>query len=166
MNRLATIAATRSTPPATTSERRKPLIHDVLKATGRPHLVLRFAIFKLVCIGSLGVPALLWYGLDGMCWLILATYAVGFLWELWSGARALDIAFTPTLLIIVRVLVVALVCIEGGHALLTSLLGHLATWQLAVGIVLTGSAYAAVTTVIDPEGLNDVRLLLGSRAAA
>jgi O-antigen/teichoic acid export membrane protein len=142
------------------------LIHDMLKATGRPHLVLRFAVYKLVCIGALGLPALMWQGLSGICWLILATYASGFLWELRTGTRVLGVPFGSTLLMVVRILLVALVCIGGGYALLTWGLGTLATWQLVVGIGLTGSAYALALTAMDREGMRDARMLLRSRTAS
>ena len=78
----------------------------------------------------------------------------------------LGVPFGSTLLMVVRILLVALVCIGGGYALLTWGLGTLATWQLVVGIGLTGSAYALALTAMDREGMRDARMLLRSRTAS
>ena len=57
------------------------IISDLFKATGNPSLIQRFAMIKLVLVAILGIPSLILFELEGICYVILLAYIVVFVFE-------------------------------------------------------------------------------------
>jgi O-antigen/teichoic acid export membrane protein len=55
--------------------------NDLFKAIGKPKLVQKFAITRLIAVGIMGVPSLMGFGIKGICTLIVCTYGLVFFAE-------------------------------------------------------------------------------------
>ena len=139
------------------------IIYDGFKAAGQPNVMLRFVVFKLLAIGLLGVPALHWYGLVGICVLILATYVLVFLWEMYTAAQLFHLELLPSLEALATPMVLPAVVIPGIYLGATTWLGPASAWQLALLAVVTGALYVLGVCVLDRQLVQDVKLLVRSR---
>jgi O-antigen/teichoic acid export membrane protein len=140
------------------------VIYDAFKATGRPQLMQRFVIFRLVCVATLGIPALKVFGLMGICLLILATYASVFVWEMRVLTGYFEVGLWSGLLLLLRPLALSLTIIPGGYLALVELTGDAAIVQLVVAMALTGMAYVAAYVWLDRDSLRDLQSIRASKA--
>jgi O-antigen/teichoic acid export membrane protein len=142
------------------------LIHDALKAINRPDVVVRFAILKLALIGGLGVPVVQREGLVGMCWLILGTYFIGFLCELWTARLYMEVPFFSTLAQVASTFVLSFVTIQGTYVALHWIVASPSTWQVVAAIPVAGALYALILCVADRDAVRDLRAVTAPRPAA
>lgn len=141
------------------------LIHDTFKASGHPRMVMRFAILKLVLLGGLGLPAITQYGVIGLCYVVIVTYAIGYLWELWTISHVLEVSFWSALGQFALLIAVSTVIILGSHVGLEWVIGRLNVWMTAIAIVAVALTYFGVMFVIDREVITDIRALARRPAA-
>lgn len=139
------------------------IIYDAFKGMGRPDVMMRFTIFKLLAIGVFGVPALINYGLVGIATLIAATYAVTFVMELWTITRLLRVDLLSSAGLMIRPLVASAVAIPGVYLAWQWWHGIVSSWHLAVIIPLTMLLHLASVWTLDPQVVRDLRRLAGSR---
>lgn len=142
------------------------LIHDTFKASGRPSVVLRFAILKLILLGALGPPAMFQAGVLGLCYVVIGTYAIGYLWELWVITHLLEVPYWSTLGSFGQVIAISSVIIVGSHVGLEWLIGRLNVWETSAAIVVVAAAYFALMSLWDREAIADLRALTRRPAAA
>jgi len=142
------------------------IVLDALKGTGNPHLMRRVVIVKLVCIGGLGIPALMAYGVIGICWLIFVTYIVAFLLELRALCQQLEMTMLDALKALTLPATLSVVLVPAIYGSLTWLVITPNVVSLAIGIAVTVLAYIGAISLCDKRAVADVRSLVVSKAAA
>jgi lipopolysaccharide exporter len=142
------------------------IISDAFKATGHPLLLMQSSMIKLAAIGGLGVPVLYRWGMTGLCMLIVGTYALTLVYELFRVTRIVHTPLLPVLGRLYAQMAFTLALMHGAFHLLerAGLTGT--SWALMGGAVVTGAIYAAVVMAVDQEALRDLKGLRGPRAAA
>jgi O-antigen/teichoic acid export membrane protein len=132
------------------------IIHDGFKASGRPDLMMQVVSYKLAAIGTLGIPALMFYGLPGICALIALTYAVGLVWELVALSRLLGVDLS-TMRGLMPPIVLPVVVVPGTYLAASGLLGAFSLWQLALVVPITVVVYLTSIWLLDRQAVSEVR---------
>jgi O-antigen/teichoic acid export membrane protein len=145
---LSVYAALRST---------SSIIHDLYKATGRPDLMQRAALYKLIAVAALGGPAVYLLGAPGVAGLLVVVYVAVLGWELSRVASLLEMPFSAPAARLARPMVLALTIIPGLFYLVTRVSSLAAVWELIAAMFLCGGAYVAAICWADDEVAGDVR---------
>lgn len=140
-------------------------IADALKATGHPRLPMYGSIFKLACIGGLGIPVLQRFGLVGMCLLIVGTYAVTIVWELWCVARVVGTSMLASAARVTGLATLAAIVMGGGYRVLERLDGVSSVWPLLGGAAVTAVIFFGIVLLVDREIVHDIRTVWKPRPA-
>jgi PST family polysaccharide transporter len=133
------------------------IVLDTFKATGSPKLVQRFVGLKLAAIGLLGIPVLRWFGLVGMCALVVGTYAIGLIVELITLGRVANVSPRNALVGLLKPLLIASVTLPGVYELLRATVGVTSLLSIGVGIVLSGALYLAALFAFERQSINQLR---------
>ena len=140
------------------------IVYDTFKATGNPNVMQRFVIMKLALVGVLGIPALHFFDLEGICMLILLTYIIAFIFESFTLARILDM----TVLSIWRNLLFPLgnsfIIIPGVYYLVYTFLGTENLLSLGAGIISTIIVFLLSVFVLDKPTIVEIRQVLLSKS--
>lgn len=139
------------------------IIYDGFKALGRPDVMLRFVVFKLVAIGVLGIPALHAFGLVGICALILVTYAAVFMWEMATLAGLLELEFWPCLGALAMPALLGAIVIPGLYVAGLAWLGAASVVKVAAIAAVSAAAYLTSVWCFDRQAVADVRMLVHSK---
>jgi O-antigen/teichoic acid export membrane protein len=140
------------------------IIHEMFKATGRPDLMQFFVIVRLALIGVLGVPALMWLGLPGICGLISATYGIVLVLELYKVAEYLTISFGEILKALSLPLITSVMLIPAIYWVFRFNFGVMALGHVVGGILVTVICYVAVVFILDKVVVAEVKKVLFSTA--
>jgi O-antigen/teichoic acid export membrane protein len=133
------------------------IIHDLYKATGRPDLMQRAALAKLLAVGILGAPAVYYFGAPGIAGLLVAVYTTVLFWELARVSTLLEMPISMPLRRLGTPAALAAILMPGVYALMRSFTPLTSLWQLSVAMLVCGGAYLAVLAGLDGEVLRDLR---------
>jgi O-antigen/teichoic acid export membrane protein len=136
------------------------ITHDMFKATGRPGLVQPFTLFRLSAVAILGIPVLRWYGMNGMCWLLLGIYVTAFIAEFATAASILGLRFLPGLGVLVKPLLLPIIAIPGVYMAMHYLIGPMDLAYLLVGCLLAAAVYVLSVFCFDRRTIDEVRALV------
>jgi len=140
------------------------ILHELIRAMGQPKKVQTFVIYRLILVGGLGAPAVMFYGLEGISWLIAGTYFTVLLWEATVVHRMLSMPIWDLVRAVLPPMILAITSIPAVYWLLDrsfDLASALVYWP---GVVLAGLAYLVMLLVLDSGLRNDLRRLLPSNA--
>lgn len=142
------------------------IIHDAFKAMGRPDAMQKYIFMRLAAIGLLGIPALYYGGLEGICLLIAATHFTVMLLEL----RIIASIFSTTVMQILKPvcfpLAVSLTLIPAAYFTVTSYWGNPGLFGISAGILASAVFYIAAISVFDMLFVGDLRKLAAARQKA
>jgi O-antigen/teichoic acid export membrane protein len=89
------------------------IIHDAFKAIGRPEIMQKYAMIRLLIVGIGGIPALKLYGLNGICLLITVTYFCILIFEIITICNILSLKLSLFFNSIIKILVSSIILIPG-----------------------------------------------------
>jgi O-antigen/teichoic acid export membrane protein len=133
------------------------IVLDTFKAIGAPRMVQHFVGFKLLVIGLLGIPALRWFGLVGICSLVVLTYAIGFVLELATLGRLAKVSVKKSVLGLVRPLLIAAVTLPGVYELQRVTTGVDSLLSIGLGIALSGALYLGGLLAFERRSIEQLR---------
>lgn len=139
------------------------IIHDLYKATGRPDLMQRAALYKLIAVATLGGPAVYQFGAPGVAALLVVVYVAVLGWELAKVAALLEMPVSDPVKRLALPITAALTVIPGLYYLATRVLPMDAAWEIAAAMFVCGVAYLGAIGWLDAEIAGDLRKLRQSR---
>ena len=142
------------------------IIYDMFKATGNPRLMQRFTIFRLASISILGLPALHLFGMNGICWLIVGTYAVAFVVEMAAATSLLGLGLFASLSLLIKAAAVPALVIPGVYAVMRTVFVPFTFPDLVLSLIAAGGLYLVSIYCFDRAMLIEVRRLITSRMPA
>ncbi|CUQ67386.1 lipopolysaccharide biosynthesis protein [Candidatus Nitrospira inopinata] len=140
------------------------IIYEMFKATGRPDLMQFFVLVRLALIGLLGIPALLWLGLPGICWLITGTYAIVLALEVKKVAADLKISGGEFMRALGLPVLLSASLIPAVYWAVLVGFGSMGLFQVIGGIVVTGALYSAAVVLLDRVLVAEAKKVLFSTA--
>jgi len=140
------------------------VIYEMFKATGRPDLMQLYVVIRLVLIGALGIPAVIFYGLVGICGLVAATNGIVLALEVHKVAEYLAISFSEFLRELSLPFFVSVALIPAIYWALRFNFGAMTLVHVLGGILVTVICYAAVVFVFDKVIVSEVKKVLFSTA--
>lgn len=139
------------------------VIYDLYKATGNPHIMQRLCFFKLAMVGGLGIPALQAYGLVGMSALLVLTYGLSLVWELYELARILLTSYMSVVRVLIKPAALSVTVIPAVYWVATLLAPMESLWQVALAMVVAGFTYVGLLFAVDREASRDVKAFWSSK---
>jgi hypothetical protein len=140
------------------------VIYEMFKATGRPDLMQFFVIVRLALIGVLGIPALMWLGLPGICGLVAAANGIVLVLEVFKVAEYLAISFGEFVRALSLPLCMSVVLIPAIYWAFRFNFGVMALGHVAGGILVTVICYASAVFMLDKVVVAEVKKVLFSTA--
>ncbi len=140
------------------------IINEMFKATGRPGLMQVFVLVRLGLIGLLGIPALLWLGLPGICWLITGTYGIVLVLEVKKVAGDLKISGGEFMRALGLPLILSGSLIPGVYWAVLVSYGSMGLLQVIGGIVVTAVLYSTAVVLMDRVLVAEAKKVLFSTA--
>jgi O-antigen/teichoic acid export membrane protein len=131
------------------------IIHDLMKASGNPHLFQRATVLKLASIGALGAPVVYGFGVMGMATLLVGTWTLIFAWELKQVAHLLDIPSSEPARLLVKPLGLAAFTMVGTYGLLTTAVHDPNGIELLAAIGVAFFGYGIGLYYLDAETASD-----------
>lgn len=140
------------------------IIYEMFKATGRPDLMQFFVLVRLALIGLLGVPALLWLGLPGICGLITGTYGIVLALEIYKVIGNLKISIGEFMGALGLPLMLSGSLIPAVYWMIQIGFGAMGPIQVIGGILVTGFLYVAAVFLMDKVLAAEAKKVLFSTA--
>jgi hypothetical protein len=113
------------------------------------------------------LPALYRFGLPGICWLILITYALAFVGEIVIVSRLLELGVVRTIRGFLSATAAATAAMAGGMWAAGLFTAAPPTYvHIATGIGVAAAIYLALIVVLERRMLDEMRQLLASKKAA
>ncbi|MCP9456349.1 MAG: lipopolysaccharide biosynthesis protein [Nitrospira sp.] len=140
------------------------IIYEMFKATGRPDLMQFFVLVRLGLIGLLGIPALLWLGLPGICWLITGTYGIVLALEINKVMKLLKCSMGEFAQALSLPLLLSGSLIPLVYWVVRVGFGTMGPVQVVGGIVMSGLVYITAVFLIDKVLVAEAKKLLFSTA--
>jgi O-antigen/teichoic acid export membrane protein len=142
------------------------IVHELFKAVGQPRLIHRFALGKFLAVGLLGIPAVMYFRLEGIASLLALSFALVFVWEVRVACRFIAVPFADFAAALWRPVVGSAASVLVVYAAVAVLLGARSLSAAIWGIALTGPVYLMFVALMDRNVIRDIRQLKGSRQAA
>jgi len=139
------------------------IIYDSFKASGNPHVMQRFVLFKLTSVGILGIPALHFFGLNAICILILVTYILAFIFESFTLVKIIEVTVFTLWKVFIPSLLKAFIIIPGIYFGLSVLIDFSQIWHIIVGVVTTIFVYFGTIFVLDKSTVTEIRAIIFSK---
>lgn len=139
------------------------IMHELYKATGQPYLAQRFTIARLVAIGSLGIPAVNLFGLEGISSLVALTYGVIFFWEAFLACRIVEASIREFLKTLSVPAFGSGVIVVGIYMALKSYVQEMTLGVLAMGMLVTIAIYLLFIFLVDKTTVGELRQLFVSK---
>lgn len=136
------------------------IIHDTFKACGKPVLMQRFVIFRLILIGILGIPTIQHFGLVGLSSLLVITYFIAFLLEAYVISRLLKFRMRSLTKTILLPFFTSALLIPGSYILLKHFLPMTTLMPILFGIAVSGSCYVIAILTIRPNVVREIRTVI------
>ena len=141
------------------------ILHELIRAMGHPKRVQTFVIYRLILVGGLGAPAVIYFGLEGICWLIAVTYFSVLLWEATAVHQMLSMPIRNLLRAVLPPMLLAAISIPAVYWLLDGSFDLASSWAYwMLGVVLASLAYLATLLTADADLRGDLMRLLPDRA--
>lgn len=136
------------------------IIHDAFKAMGRPDKMQKYILMRLAPIGILGIPALYYHGLEGICLLIAATHLTVLLLEMKAIGSMLSTGLLRIIQPVCFPLLVSLTLIPAAYLAVTYLAGKPGLFSISAGILASAVFYIAAISIFDMLFIGDLRKLV------
>jgi len=140
------------------------ILHELIRAMGHPKKVQTFVIYRLILVGGLGAPAVIYFGLEGICWLIAVTYFSVLLWEAVVVHRMLSMPKRDLLRAVLPPMLLAATSIPAVYWLFDGAFDLASGWVYWSGVLLAALAYLATLLTADAGLRGDLVRLLPGRA--
>ncbi len=140
------------------------LINETFKAIGKPNLVQRYAVVRLAIILPLGIPATMWLGVNAMCGLMVAAYALALVVELLAVSRLLSLSVGRILRCFSFPILISLLLIPGSYAMLAAARLQNRLTFLVLGVVVVIALYFVAIAIFKRAVIADIKRTLTSKA--
>lgn len=139
------------------------LINETFKAVGKPNLVQRYFTLRLCLVVPLGLPVTLYFGVNAMCGLLVATYAVALVVELLAVSRMLSLSVGRILRCFSFPFLTSLLLIPGSYAMLAAARLHHSLTFLVLGVVVVIALYFGAIAIFKRAVIMDIKTTLTSK---
>jgi len=136
------------------------ILHELIRAMGQPKKVQTFVIYRLIMVGGLGAPAVIYFGLEGISWLIAVTYFSVLLWEATVVHRMLSMPKRDLFRAVMPPMLLAATSIPAVYWLLDGSFDLASSWVYWSGVLLASLTYLATLLTADAELRGELRQLL------
>lgn len=136
------------------------IIHDAFKAMGRPGVMQKYIFMRLVPIAILGIPALQYRGVEGICLLIAATHFTVLLLELKTISVMLSSTVGQIIKPVCFPMAISLALIPASYFTVTNYFSNPGLMGISAGILASAIFYIAAISVFDMLFVGDLRKLI------
>lgn len=133
------------------------IIHETFKATGSPRFMQRFVTLRFVIIAGIGIPVIMWYGLIGMCGVVVAAYGVVLVCESIKVSEQLNLARIDILTALRLPFALSVSIIPSIHWLVQASFSGSHLIQSVGGILLTTLCYGVTVFISDKVLVAELR---------
>lgn len=142
------------------------IIHDAFKAMGRPDAMQKYILARFIAIASLGVPAIRYGGVEGVCVLIAATHFTVMLFELKAVAAIMSTSVARIVRPVCVPLALSLSCIPAAYFSVKYYISNPGLAWVAAGIMASAVFYLAAIGIFDMLFVGDLKRLAAARQKA
>lgn len=142
------------------------IIHELIRAMGNPKQVQHFIIYRLLLVGGLGIPAVMYFGLEGICVLITVTYFSALIWESRVMSNMLGLHALSVLKATFKPLMVSLVAMPGVYWSIRSFHAIESVEIFWVGVLGASVVYAALLLPVDRIVREEIARMLNIKGRA
>jgi O-antigen/teichoic acid export membrane protein len=133
------------------------LFSEFFKSVGKPHLIQTYAAYRLIILSILGIPILKYFGLAGLCFLLVGTSIIIFILELKNILKILPMSIGQFIPKLILPSIYSITLIPSTYYIISNNYINVSIFSHILGIIFTVLIYFTIIHFTDRSIIGEIK---------